>query len=231
MNDLTVVRLDAPRLPRRGLVCPACGRVHGVGKRVFGLALLLAVVLSLPVGGLATAEAGAARSARGAHARLGVGAEPLPASALTASPLPPDPIQIPAPAPLTVPDTAVVWNRDGTGTYLWDRPGGAIAGFIENGLVVRLMERWEAHGGVPFGEIELEGVTGWADMRAVHRVALPEGGFERLPVGANLYDSPGGTALTWLTPGTPVVVLAMGGAGWAEVELVVGDAGGWVLSR
>jgi hypothetical protein len=231
MNELTMVRLDAPRLPRGGLRCPVCGRVHGIGRWIFALALLLAAVLSLPVGGPARADTGTARSAGGGHARMESPAEPAEEAAARTgtADIQNSPVEVhPAVPLLNAPDTAVVWNRAGTGVYLWDRPGGAILAFIENGLVVRLTERWEGYGGVPFGEAAYDGGLGWVDMRSVHRVVVPEVGFDRLAAGGYLYDAPGGQVLAWLPAGTPVIVIGESATGWLEVELLVGKARGWI---
>ncbi|HUF37166.1 MAG TPA: SH3 domain-containing protein [Anaerolineales bacterium] len=228
MDDLTGVRLAALRLPPRGLRCAVCGRVHGVGRLVFWPALLLAAALMLPFGGDVQAGAGGGRAAAVRRARPA--ASTLPPAAVPADlESPPDPEPVAAPTALAVPATAVVWNRAGTGVYLWDRPGGAIVASIENGRIVQLADRWEALGGAPFGEVEFEGETGWVDMRSVHRVAVPEGGFDRIAAGTFLYDAPGGRALAWLPAGTPVMVTGVEEPGWQEVELVIGGETGWIV--
>jgi hypothetical protein len=230
MREATMIRLDAPRLGRRPLICPVCGRVHGIGRWLFALAMLAAAVFALPVGGLARVDTQAARRAEPGHAKPEPAAELMPAI-VSASAAPPAGLPSkPAPTAIAIPDTAVVWNRTGLGVYLWDRPGGGIAGFVENGLMVRVMENWETYGGVPFGEVMVEEEIGWVDMRSVHRVVLAEGGFKRLPQGAYLYAEPGGRALVWLTPGTPVVVIGLAGLRWMEVELVIGGETGWIVA-
>ena len=99
--------------------------------------------------------------------------------------------------------------------------------FIENGLVLTLTEHWQGFGGVPYGEVVFGSLGGWVDMRAAHRVELPEDGFSRLGEGRYLYEFPAGPILGWLPAGTPVVEMSFEEK-WVQVMLFIGGDTGWV---
>lgn len=226
------VRLPALRATRPVFVCPACGKVHPGG--FFRLLWLVALVLPawwlVPRPALSTAVSdGIPRRSAG----LKPGAM-LPGAGNVRQTRRSE--QTPGPSSvsgaLAVPTTAVVWNRSGAGTYLWAEPGGRITGFLHNGLWVALLESWQGAGGVPFGAVRAGEVSGWADMRAVHRLPRPAEPvlLVRPDAGASLLDAPGGTLLRWLPPGTPLLLSGPETEGWAGVALLVGGQAGWLLA-
>ena len=133
------------------------------------------------------------------------------------------------------PSTAVIWNRVGTGAYLWERPGEGILAFLMNGAWVELTDVWREKGLVPFGEVVTsEGVHGWVDMTNAHRMMVPDETLRYVGPdrGAYLYDAPQGRLLGLLTPGTPVFVRPHHESDRIiPVETLVGRDRGWISSE
>ena len=202
--------------------CRVCGRMH---LRQFGR--LIAFALSL----LALFFASAVRETAPAGHRRHPGVSRPAVAVLRAGPR--EEISRPAVSvspvgslPGEVPDTAVIWNRNGSGTYLWGSPGTGILAFLPNGVWVTLLGEWSEAGAVPFGAAEIGGRNGWLDMRDAHR--MPQPGrlvlLTRPDTGVFLYENPGGKRLGWLPPGTPVMPEAGGEeGGWMTVRLLVGE--------
>lgn len=223
------VRLPALRACRPAFVCPACGKVHPGGF----VRLLWLVGLVLPVWWLSPRQVRTAPVSAGQHRvrQLSAGLKPGAQRNIRRIPRvehPPGPSTVSG--VLAVPTTAVVWNRSGAGTYLWSAPGGEILGFLDNGGWLELLDSWQSAGGVPFGAVRAGDLAGWADMRAVHRLPRPEMQVEHvLPAaGGVLYAVPGGTALRWLPPGTPLLLNEHPRGSWLEVQLLVGGESGWL---
>ena len=231
------VRLQSLRLKPPFLVCPSCGCLHPgrVARRLAwmpGFTLLVIWAWSLVVP--AAANAGAPELALLER----YSSKELAPGALSVAVSPPDMAkaesEIGMALVLAVPNSAVVWNRRGSGTPLWDQPGGQTIAYLGNGEWVELKDEWSGYGGVPFGAVVAGGEAGWVDMRRVHRLPIPDGDILHVfPVeGVNLYSEPQGDFLLWLPPGTPLLLEdALGEDSWLSVKLLVGGQSGWLPAK
>jgi len=157
----------------------------------------------------------------------------------TPSPIPTDtPTQTASPTPtftMTPRPTYLVWAPDFEGGYIRETPNGRILVQLENGSVVEWLSQIEEDAGHTWLWVMIcyrNGCTnGW--MAASLLYPVPFGDLARVNVdsGAYLRADPQGKALTWLSAGSPVILLGekvqLGKYVWAKVH-TLDEREGWM---